>query len=130
MDLDDAYLSLLFNEDIFIERPKAVAGSSYHDIVVYATHSPDSIYEDNLNKCFQRLNIDVHKRVSKIDHLTAIDPLIKTLIFSDAPIPLTFFPELKYTKSDRVIWFDSLATITLDSKLKMLFWDKFQEFFS
>lgn len=130
METDDSYLSLLFNEQIFFDAPQqSKAIQKGKDICLYLPASLDPIHEDSLNKCFLRLKIDLN-RILKVDQLTSIDHNLKTLIFNDKPILAEGFPELKYTKFNNVIWFDNFSTIAADTQLKVIFWDKFQNFFS
>lgn len=129
-ETDDSYLSLLFNEQIFFDAKQgAKTPDKSKDICLYLPKSLDPIHEDSLNKCFSRLKIDP-ARIHKTDRISTIDQSIKTLIFSDQPVSIEGFPELKYTKTQNVIWFDNFATIAADTQLKVVFWDKFQNFFS
>ncbi len=127
---DNSYLSILFNEQIFIDRskPKGIS-NDLHDIVLYVTHSPDSPFEENLNKCFQRLRIDP-KRILRTDTLANLSKQKNTLIFSDQALGIDGFPDLKYVKTGNCIWFDSFPTISGDTQLKVIFWEKIQSFFS
>lgn len=127
---DNSYLSLLFNEQIFIEKSKPqIASNDLQDIVLYVTHSADSPFEENLSKCFQRLRIDP-KRILRTDTLPILSKQKNTIIFTDQALSIEGFPELKYVKSGNCIWFDSFPTISGDTQLKVIFWEKIQSFFS
>lgn len=127
-ELDNSYLSLLFEDQVYIEKPIKSISQKKYDLVVYATHNPESIFEENLSKCFQRLKISLDNAL-RTKETADINDKIPTIVFSDNDIEVNGFPAVKYSKEGKVIWFDSFETISKDPQLKMIFWDKFQEFF-
>jgi hypothetical protein len=124
-DIDNSFLSLLFDENIYIDTQKA--SKPTYSLVIYATHNRDSLYEENLIKCFQRLGVDLKSalRSADADDLNTSTPC---MIFSDEALKNDSLPALKYVVENNKIWFNGFETISKDAQLKLVFWDKFQEF--
>lgn len=125
-ELDNSYLSLLFDEQVYIE--KSAKSDKKYSLVIFSTHSKESIFEENLLKCFQRLSIDLSNAL-RTENAIDIKENVPCMIFSDQAISTDLLPPLKYSVVNKTIWFDNFETISKDAQLKLIFWDKFQEFF-
>lgn len=138
-DIDNSYLALLFDDTVYITGSESIESKSLvkenpinksentDKIVVFATHDLNSVFEDNLQKCFQRLNIKP-ENISRTKSSTEINNKSKCIIFSNEKINSSVFPLQKYHVENNQIWFDSFETISNDTTLKKVFWEKFQQF--